>query len=126
VVRGSRGRLPERTHPRQSTRNHREALEKTGGRTRRTCPALTQRKHGKARQDSVPSRAPNQALVAPRKARNLGSGSSPMKLVAVTQWVRAQAQVPPDQSLASRSGATSTCTPSNGRTELEGVRRQAA
>jgi len=35
-------------------------------------------------------------------------------------------QVLPGQSLASRSGATSTCTPSNGRTELEGTRRQAA
>jgi hypothetical protein len=49
-----------------------------------------------------------------------------MKLVAVTQWVRAQAQVPPDQSLASRSGVTSTGTPSNGRTELDETRRQAA
>ena len=45
-------------------------------------------KHGKARQDLVPSRTPNQALVAPREARNLGNGRSPMKLVAVTQWVR--------------------------------------
>src|SRR5262249_49850976 len=35
-------------------------------------------------------------------------------------------QVPPDQSLASRSGANSTCQPSNGRTKLEGARRQAA
>ena len=40
-----------------------------------------------------------------------------MKLVAVTQWVRAEmVQVPPDQRLASRSVVTSTCTPSNGRT----------
>src|SRR5262252_3888579 len=35
-------------------------------------------------------------------------------------------QVPPDQSLANRSGANSTCQPSNGRTKLEGARRQAA
>jgi hypothetical protein len=49
-----------------------------------------------------------------------------MKLVVVTPWVRAKAQVPPDQCLASRSVVTSTCTPSNGRTELEGTRRQAA
>src|SRR5262249_8019296 len=35
-------------------------------------------------------------------------------------------QVPPDQSLASRSGANSTCQPSNGRTKLEQARRQAA
>ena len=34
-----------------------------------------------------------------------------MKLVIVTQWVRAVAvQVPPDESLASRSGVNSTCT----------------
>jgi len=43
-----------------------------------------------------------------------------MKLGVVTQWVRATAQVPPDQRLASRSVVTSTCTPSHGRTELEG------
>jgi hypothetical protein len=49
-----------------------------------------------------------------------------MKLVVVTQWVRARAQVPPDQSLASRSEVTSTCTPSNGRTKLDGARMQAA
>jgi hypothetical protein len=49
-----------------------------------------------------------------------------MKRVGVTQWVRAKAQVPPDQSLASRSVAHSTCTPSNGSTELEGARMQAA
>jgi hypothetical protein len=50
--------------------------------------------------------APNQALVAPREAQNLGIGRKPMKWVVVTQWVRAStAQVPPDQSLASRSGA---------------------
>ena len=50
-----------------------------------------------------------------------------MKLVMVTQWVRAErVQVPPAQSLASRSVANSTCTPSNRRTELEGARRQAA
>jgi hypothetical protein len=47
-----------------------------------------------------------------------------MKLGTVTQWVRAEtAQVPPDHSLATRSGANSTCTPSNGRTKLEGARR---
>ena len=43
-----------------------------------------------------------------------------MKLVVVTQWVRTYTvQVPPDQSLASRSGANSTCQPSKGRTKLE-------
>src|SRR5262245_20506616 len=35
-------------------------------------------------------------------------------------------QVPPDESLASRSVANSTCQPSNGSTKLEGARRQAA
>jgi hypothetical protein len=35
-------------------------------------------------------------------------------------------QVPPDQSLASRSEVPSTCTPSNGRTKLDGARMQAA
>src|SRR5215831_10285770 len=35
-------------------------------------------------------------------------------------------QVPPDESLASRSAVNSTCTPSNGRTKLEGTRMQAA
>jgi hypothetical protein len=55
---------------------------------------------------SLPHSAPNQALVAPRSAQNLGIGRKPMKWVVVTQWVRAStAQVPPDQSLASRSGA---------------------
>jgi len=49
-----------------------------------------------------------------------------MNLVVVTQWVRAKAQVPPDQRLASRSVVPSTCKPRNGRTELEGTRRQAA
>ena len=49
-----------------------------------------------------------------------------MKLAVVTQWVRARAQVPPDQSLASRSGVNATCTPSNGRTKLDGARMQAA
>jgi len=33
---------------------------------------------------------------------------------------------PPAQSLASRSAVTSPCTPSHGRTELKGMRRQAA
>ena len=60
------------------------------------------------------------------KPETVGVRANLMKLVAVTQWVRAQAQVPPDQSLASRSGVPSTCPPSNGRTELEGTRRQAA
>ena len=49
-----------------------------------------------------------------------------MKLVDVPQWVRAKAQVPPDERLASRSEANSTCTPSNGSAELEGTRMQAA
>jgi len=49
-----------------------------------------------------------------------------MKLVDVTQWVRMQIPIPPDERLASRSGANSTCQPSNGRTKLEGARRQAA
>jgi hypothetical protein len=34
--------------------------------------------------------------------------------------------VPPDSRLASRSGVHSACQPSNGRTKLEGARRQAA
>jgi hypothetical protein len=37
-----------------------------------------------------------------------------------------RAPVPPDERLASRSGANSTCQPSKGRTKLEGARRQAA
>src|SRR2546425_1060588 len=49
-----------------------------------------------------------------------------MKLVDVTQWVRMKIPIPPDERLASRSGANSTCQPSNGRTTLEGARRQAA
>jgi hypothetical protein len=49
-----------------------------------------------------------------------------MKWVDVTQWVRARAQVPPDESRASKSVANSTCTPSNGSTELEGAKKQAA
>jgi hypothetical protein len=50
-----------------------------------------------------------------------------MKLVVVPQWVRtAEVHIPPDQSLASRSGVQSTCTPSNGSTKLEGTRKQAA
>ncbi len=50
-----------------------------------------------------------------------------MKSVVVTQWVRVEkTQVPPDKSLASTSEGNSTCKPSNGRTELEGTRRQAA
>jgi hypothetical protein len=48
----------------------------------------------------------NNALGAPREAQNLGIGRKPMKWVVGTQWVRASmAQVPPEQSLASRSGA---------------------
>jgi len=40
---------------------------------------------------------PNQALVAPREARNLGIGRKLMKLVVVSQWVRvSKAQVLPD------------------------------
>jgi hypothetical protein len=49
-----------------------------------------------------------------------------MKWVDVPQWVRASAQVPPDDRLASTSVAHSTCPPSHGSTELEGARRQAA
>jgi hypothetical protein len=49
-----------------------------------------------------------------------------MKRVVVTQWVRANAQVPPDERLASESVVTSTCKPSNGSTELEGTSMQAA
>jgi hypothetical protein len=33
-----------------------------------------------------------------------------------------EVQVPPDQSLASRSGVKSTCTPSHGSTKLDGTR----
>ena len=50
-----------------------------------------------------------------------------MKLVVVTQWVRVdKTLVPPDESLARRSVGNSTCNPSNGRTELEETRMQAA
>jgi hypothetical protein len=49
-----------------------------------------------------------------------------MKLVDVTQWVRLKRPIPPDKRLASRSVTTSTCQPSNGRTKLEEVSRQAA
>jgi len=49
-----------------------------------------------------------------------------MKLGVVTQWVRAKAQVPPDQRLASRSVVTSTCKPSHGSTKLGGTSVQAA
>ena len=50
-----------------------------------------------------------------------------MKGVVVTQWVRVTtAPVPPDESLTRRSVGNSTCIPSNGRTKLEGPRRQAA
>ena len=49
-----------------------------------------------------------------------------MKLVDVTQWVRLNRPIPPDQRLASRSVGNSTCHPSNGRTKLEGTSRQAA
>ena len=50
-----------------------------------------------------------------------------MKLVIVTQWVRTVAvQIPPEHSLASRSGVKATCTPSNGRTKLDGTRMEAA
>jgi len=46
-----------------------------------------------------------------------------MKLVVGTQWVRTvKVQIPPDPSLASRSGVQSTCTPSNGSTKLDGTR----
>jgi len=36
-----------------------------------------------------------------------------------------EVQVPPDQSLASRSGVKSTCTPSNGSAKLEGQQSDA-
>jgi hypothetical protein len=50
-----------------------------------------------------------------------------MKWVLVTQWVRTgEVQIPPDQRLASRSGVQSTCTPSTGRTKLDGTRMEAA
>jgi hypothetical protein len=45
----------------------------------------------------VTTALPNNGLLAPREARNLGIGRKPMKLVVVSQWVRARkAQVPPD------------------------------
>jgi len=71
--------------------------------------------------------APNLALVVPREARSLGIGRKPMQLVAVTQWVRARkAQVPPDQSRASRSGANPRAMPAMGCTEPGVARMQAA
>jgi retron-type reverse transcriptase len=68
----------------------------------------------------------NLALLVPRKIRDLGIGRKPMKLVVVTQWVRVdKAQVPPDQSLASRSVANPRATPVMGCTKPEVARRQA-
>ena len=50
-----------------------------------------------------------------------------MKWVSVPQWVRTGAvHIPPEHSLARRSGVTAMCTPSNGRTKLEGTRMEAA
>src|SRR5206468_9079934 len=49
---------------------------------------------------------PNQAVVAPREAQNLGIGRKPLPWVVVTQWGRAATvQVPPEHSLARRAGA---------------------
>ena len=69
---------------------------------------------------------PNPAVVAPREARHLGSERDLRKVVVVTQWGRAKAQVPPDQRLASRSVVTCPCKPSQGSTELGGTSVQAA
>ena len=61
-----------------------------------------------------------------RKIRDLGKRGKEKnpskKLVNTTQWVK----VPPGQSLASRPVEKSTCKPSNGSTELDGTRIQAA
>jgi hypothetical protein len=49
-----------------------------------------------------------------------------MKLVVVTQWVRASmAPIPPDESLASRSGANPRAMPAMGCTEPGVARVQA-
>src|SRR5258708_4092101 len=59
--------------------------------------------------------APNQALVAPREARDLGIGGPSMKLVVFTPWVRAgTAPIPPDERRASRSGANPRASPQGG------------
>jgi hypothetical protein len=62
---------------------------------------------------SISHPTPNNPLVAPREAWHRGSGWKRMQWVAVPQRVRAsRAPVPPDQRLASRSGApprTLTC-----------------
>jgi hypothetical protein len=56
-----------------------------------TCQGAVQvESRGRSRPQSVfrAHTAPNQALVAPREARDLGMGRSPMQWVVVTQWVR--------------------------------------
>ena len=74
--------------------------------------------------------APNLGVLAPREARNLGIERKPMKLVVVSQWVRASmAQVPPDESLASRSVANLRASPSGAvrsRVERGGRPREGA
>jgi hypothetical protein len=73
------------------------------GSTRRATPHAPCQARRVGRRTAVPGTgcctptAPNNALVAPREAQNLGIGSDPMKLVVVTQWVRAStAPIPPD------------------------------
>src|SRR6266542_6041359 len=53
------------------------------------------------------------------EARGLGTLR---KLADVTSWVRATAQVPPDERRASQSGANPTCSASNGGAERGGAR----
>jgi hypothetical protein len=60
-------------------------------------------------------------MLAPSKARNDGIESNLMKFVIDTQWVGATAQVPPNQRLASRSGANPTCSASHEGAERGGA-----
>jgi hypothetical protein len=90
------------------------------------CVEVPDRGGSRRGQDSVPMRGRTRHWSRQGKSETLGLRAHRMKLVAVPQWVRAQAQVPPDPSLASRSEVPSTCTPRHGRTELDGMRMQAA
>ena len=56
---------------------------------------------------------PNLTLVAPREARNLGIGCKSHDIGCCYPAGTSESPFPPDQSLASRSGANSTCTPIN-------------
>jgi hypothetical protein len=66
-------------------------------------------------------------VVATSKVRDDGIERNLMKFVVVTQWVRTyKAQVPPDQSLASRSVTNPRTKPAMEVRSREVVRMQAA